>query len=129
MTKITGGQAVVEALRAEGVSRVFGLIGSAGMEIFDALYDAPTVRFIGVRDERTGVLMADGYARASGKAGVFKPAKNGPGATNLVTGLARRTPPTRRWWLSPGLASAHATPSRKWTSGRCSSPSPRRPGR
>lgn len=89
MTKITGGQAVVEALRAEGVSHVFGLIGSAGMEIFDALYDAPTVRFIGVRDERTGVHMADGYARASGKAGVFLAGQNGPGATNLVTGLAQ----------------------------------------
>lgn len=89
MTTMTGGQAVVEALKAEGVSHVFGLIGSAGMEIFDALFDAKTVRFIGVRDERTGVHMADGYARASGKAGVFLAGQNGPGATNLVTGLAQ----------------------------------------
>lgn len=89
MTKITGGQAVVEALQAEGVSHVFGLIGSAGMEIFDALYDADSIRFIGVRDERTGVHMADGYARASGNAGVFLAGQNGPGATNLVTGLAQ----------------------------------------
>jgi acetolactate synthase-1/2/3 large subunit/sulfoacetaldehyde acetyltransferase len=89
MTKMTGGQAVVDALRAEGVSHVFGLIGSAGMEIFDALFDAPDVRFIGVRDERTGVHIADGYARASGKAGVFLAGQNGPGATNLVTGLAQ----------------------------------------
>ena len=66
MAKITGGQAVVEALKVEGVSHVFGLIGSAGMEIFDALYDAKDIKFIGVRDERTGVHMADGYARASG---------------------------------------------------------------
>lgn len=89
MTTMTGGQAVVEALQAEGVSHVFGLIGSAGMEIFDALYDAPAIRFIGVRDERTGVHMADGYARASGHAGVFLAGQNGPGATNLVTGLAQ----------------------------------------
>jgi thiamine pyrophosphate-dependent acetolactate synthase large subunit-like protein len=89
MKTMTGGQAVVEALKAEGVTNVFGLIGSAGMEIFDALFDADTIRFIGVRDERTGVHMADGYARASGKAGVFLAGQNGPGATNLVTGLAQ----------------------------------------
>lgn len=89
MTKMTGGQAVVQALQAENVSHVFGLIGSAGMEIFDALFDAPSIKFIGVRDERTGVHMADGYARASGRAGVFLAGQNGPGATNLVTGLAQ----------------------------------------
>ncbi len=89
MTSITGGKAVVESLQAEGVSHVFGLIGSAGMEIFDALFDASDIRFIGVRDERTGVHMADGYARASGQAGVFLAGQNGPGATNLVTGLAQ----------------------------------------
>lgn len=85
----TGGQVLVDALAAEGVTHVFGLIGSAGMEIFDALYQHPTIRFIGVRDERTGVHMADGYARASGRAGVFLAGQNGPGATNLVTGLAQ----------------------------------------
>ncbi|HVL58446.1 MAG TPA: thiamine pyrophosphate-binding protein [Burkholderiaceae bacterium] len=89
MTQITGGQAVVESLRAEGVDHVFGLIGSAGMEIFDALYDARDIRFVGVRDERTGTHMADGFARASGRAGVFLAGQNGPGATNLVTGLAQ----------------------------------------
>jgi acetolactate synthase-1/2/3 large subunit/sulfoacetaldehyde acetyltransferase len=89
MAEITGGKAVVEALEAEGVRHVFGLIGSAGMEIFDALYGSRAIRFIGVRDERTGVHMADGYARASGGAGVFLAGQNGPGATNLVTGLAQ----------------------------------------
>lgn len=89
MTTITGGQAVVESLKLEDTSHVFGLIGSAGMEVFDALYDAKSIRFIGVRDERTGVHMADGYARASGNAGVFLAGQNGPGATNLVTGLAQ----------------------------------------
>ncbi len=89
MTTLSGGQAAVEALRAEGVGHVFGLIGSATMEMFDALYDASEIRFIGVHDERTGAHMADGYARASGRAGVILAGQNGPGATNLVTGLAQ----------------------------------------
>jgi acetolactate synthase-1/2/3 large subunit/sulfoacetaldehyde acetyltransferase len=89
MTLKTGGQAVVESLATERTRHVFGLIGSAGMEIFDALYDEPSIRFIGVRDERTGVHMADGYARASSTAGVFLAGQNGPGATNLATGLAQ----------------------------------------
>jgi len=59
------------------------------MEIFDALHGATDVRFVGVRDERTGVHMADGYARASGRAGVFLAGQNGPGVTNLVTGIAQ----------------------------------------
>ncbi|MFZ4756930.1 MAG: thiamine pyrophosphate-binding protein [Burkholderiaceae bacterium] len=89
MNEKTGGQAVVDALAAEGTRHVFGLIGSAGMEIFDALYHRPDVAFIGVRDERTGTHMADGYARASGRAGVVIAGQNGPGATNLATGLAQ----------------------------------------
>ena len=89
MAKRTGGQAAVDSLKAEKVERVFGLIGSATMEIFDALYDAREIAFIGVRDERTGTHMADGYARASGRPGVILAGQNGPGATNLVTGLAQ----------------------------------------
>lgn len=89
MKTLTGGQAAVDALKVEQVGHVFGLIGSATMEMFDALYDAPEIRFIGVHDERTGAHMADGYARASGKAGVILAGQNGPGATNLVTGLAQ----------------------------------------
>ena len=84
---LSGGQAVVESLKVEGVKHVFGLIGSATLELFDALYDAKDIRFIGVRDERTGTHMADGYARALRKPGVCM-ATSGPGATNLVTGLA-----------------------------------------
>ena len=89
MTKMSGGQAAVAALQAERVQHVFGLIGSATMELFDALYDAEDIRFIGVHDERTGTHMADGYARASGRPGVIVAGQNGPGATNLVTGLAQ----------------------------------------
>ncbi len=89
MTKLTGGQAAVEALKAEKVGHVFGLIGSATMEMFDALYDASEISLIGVHDERTGTHMADGYARMSGRAGVVLAGQNGPGATNLVTGLGQ----------------------------------------
>lgn len=89
MKTMTGGQAAVEAIRAECTSHVFGLIGSATMEMFDALYDADDIRFIGVHDERTGTHMADGFARMSGQAGVILAGQNGPGATNLVTGLAQ----------------------------------------
>jgi thiamine pyrophosphate-dependent acetolactate synthase large subunit-like protein len=86
---LSGGQAAVDALRNEKTEYVFGLIGSATMEMFDALYDANDINFIGIHDERTGAHMADGYARASGKAGVVLAGQNGPGATNLVTGLAQ----------------------------------------
>jgi thiamine pyrophosphate-dependent acetolactate synthase large subunit-like protein len=89
MKKLSGGQAAVASLQAEKVEHVFGLIGSATMEMFDALYDASDINFIGVHDERTGTHMADGYARASGNAGVILAGQNGPGATNLVTGLAQ----------------------------------------
>jgi acetolactate synthase-1/2/3 large subunit/sulfoacetaldehyde acetyltransferase len=90
--KISGGQAIVESLKTENVKYVFGLIGSATMEVFDALYDAEEqqkLKFIGVRDERAGVHMADGYARASDLPGVILAGQNGPGATNLTTGLAQ----------------------------------------
>ena len=89
MTRLSGGQAAVEALKAEDTKYVFGLIGSATMEMFDALYDAKEINFIGVHDERTGTHMADGYARASGETGVVLAGQNGPGTTNLVTGLAQ----------------------------------------
>jgi len=90
MTKqMSGGAAAIAALEAEDTRYVFGLIGSATMEMFDALYDSKDIEFIGVHDERTGTHMADGYARASGKAGVILAGQNGPGATNLVTGLSQ----------------------------------------
>ena len=87
--KISGGQAAVLSLKKERTKHVFGLIGSATMEMFDALYKEKTINFIGVRDERTGAHMADGYARASNKPGVILAGQNGPGATNLVTGIAQ----------------------------------------
>ena len=86
---LTGGQAAVKSLKKEKVKHVFGLIGSATMEMFDGLYHEKKIKFIGVRDERTGTHMADGYARASNQPGVILAGQNGPGATNLVTGIAQ----------------------------------------
>jgi thiamine pyrophosphate-dependent acetolactate synthase large subunit-like protein len=86
---ISGGKAVVECLKAYDIKYVFGLIGSATMELFDALYDEKSINFVDVRDERTGAHMADAYARASGNPGVIIAGQNGPGATNLVTGVAQ----------------------------------------
>ena len=71
MQKLSGGQAAVDSLKIENVRHVFGLIGSATMEMFDALYGESEMGFIGVHDERTGAHMADGYARASGGPGVI----------------------------------------------------------
>ncbi len=86
---MTGGQAVIRSLKAEKVEHMFGLIGSATIEVFDALYEEKKIKFIGVRDEKTGTHMADGYARASGQPGIMLAGQNGPGATNLVTGIAQ----------------------------------------
>ncbi|MGE3065626.1 MAG: thiamine pyrophosphate-binding protein [Hyphomicrobiaceae bacterium] len=89
MAQMNGGAAVVEALRAARVRHVFGLLGSSTMELYDALYDAKDITYIGVRDERAGTHMADAYARVSGRPGVILAGQAGPGVTNLVTGLAQ----------------------------------------
>ena len=86
---LSGGQAVVEIFKSKSTKNVFGLIGSSTMELFDALFDNREINFIDVRDERTGTHMADGYSRASGQAGIIIAGQNGPGATNLVTGVAQ----------------------------------------
>lgn len=85
-TKMTGAQIVVESLKKEGVEVIFGYPGGQVLPLFDALYDAP-IRFILVRHEQGAAHAADGYARATGKPGVCI-ATSGPGATNLVTGIA-----------------------------------------
>jgi acetolactate synthase-1/2/3 large subunit len=81
-----GADIVVDVLIKEGVDTVFGLPGGAIMEVYDALFDAP-FRSVLTRHEQAACHMADGYARATGKVGVVI-ATSGPGATNLVTGLA-----------------------------------------
>ncbi|HET6331410.1 MAG TPA: biosynthetic-type acetolactate synthase large subunit [Holophagaceae bacterium] len=82
----TGAQAVWECLVREGVDTVFGYPGGAVLPLYDAMLDYP-VRHVLVRHEQGGCHAADGYARATGRAGVVV-ATSGPGATNLVTGLA-----------------------------------------
>lgn len=87
-TQISGSQAVLESLLTEGVEIVFGYPGGAIMPIYDALYDyQDRIKHILVRHEQGGIHAAQGYARSSGKVGVVF-ATSGPGATNLVTGLA-----------------------------------------
>ena len=87
-TQITGSQAVLEALIHEGVDTVFGYPGGAIMPIYDALYDYnDKIKHILVRHEQGGIHAAQGFARTSGRVGVAF-ATSGPGATNLVTGLA-----------------------------------------
>jgi acetolactate synthase-1/2/3 large subunit/sulfoacetaldehyde acetyltransferase len=86
---MNGGNQVIDALRAAGADTVFGLLGSTTMEVYDALYDARDVRYIGVRDERAGTHMADAFARVAGRPGIVLAGQAGPGATNLVTGLAQ----------------------------------------
>jgi len=91
MTKMTGAQAVVGALERERVEAVFGYPGGMNMPIYDALCHPDRaekgIRHILARHEQSAAHMADGYARASGKIGVCM-ATSGPGATNLLTGLA-----------------------------------------
>lgn len=87
-TQLSGSQAVLEALLAEGVDTIFGYPGGAIMPIYDALYDySEKIKHILVRHEQGGIHAAQGYARTSGRVGVVF-ATSGPGATNLVTGLA-----------------------------------------
>jgi len=82
----TGAQIIVDTLIDCGVDTMFGYTGGVVLPFFDKLYGSP-IRFINPRHEQGGCHMADGYARASGKTGVVV-ATSGPGACNLVTGLA-----------------------------------------
>src|SRR6202000_2810984 len=85
-TRLTGSEIVWATLVGEGVSDVFGYPGGAILPIYDAMRKFP-IRHILVRHEQGATHMADGYARASGRVGVAM-ATSGPGATNMVTGLA-----------------------------------------
>ncbi len=86
--EITGSEALLEALLIEGVDIIFGYPGGAIMPIYDALFDyGDKLNHILVRHEQGGIHAGQGYARTSGKVGVVF-ATSGPGATNLVTGLA-----------------------------------------
>ncbi|MEM2227707.1 MAG: biosynthetic-type acetolactate synthase large subunit [Candidatus Bathyarchaeia archaeon] len=86
MGKISGAKALLEALKKEGVSIIFGIPGGAILPIYDELYDFD-IRHVLCQHEQSAAHMADGFARACGKPGVCF-ATSGPGATNLVTGIA-----------------------------------------
>ena len=85
--ELTGAEIVCESLLQEGVDVLFGLPGGAVLPFYGALSKYPQLRHILVRHEQGAVMAADGYARATGKVGVCC-ATSGPGATNLVTGIA-----------------------------------------
>src|SRR5215472_16363257 len=85
-TRLTGSEIVWATLVGEGVSTVFGYPGGAILPVYDALRKFP-IHHVLVRHEQGAAHMADGFARASGKVGVCV-ATSGPGATNLVTGIA-----------------------------------------
>lgn len=84
---LTGAEIVMECLLREGVDVVFGYPGGAILPVYDAMTKYPQIHHVLVRHEQGAAHMADGYARASGKVGVAI-ATSGPGATNLVTGIA-----------------------------------------
>jgi acetolactate synthase-1/2/3 large subunit len=85
--KITGAEIFVEALRREGVKTVFGLPGGVVLKIFDVLCQQKDIDFVLTRHEQGAAHMAEGYAKATGRAGVVL-VTSGPGMTNIVTGLA-----------------------------------------
>lgn len=84
---MTGAQAVIASLEAEGVDTIFGYPGGQAIKIYDALYDSKQIHHVLARHEQGATHMADGYARATGKVGVVL-VTSGPGATNTVTGIA-----------------------------------------
>jgi len=84
---MTGGQLIVECLVRHGVEMVFGIPGAHTISIYDALHRHPKIRHVLVRHEQSAALMADGYARSTGRLGVCC-VTTGPGVTNAATGLA-----------------------------------------
>jgi len=86
MVTMTGAEALIEALKKQKVDVIFGIPGGAILPVYDVLYDSD-IRHILMRHEQCAAHAADGYARASGRPGVCM-ATSGPGATNLVTGIA-----------------------------------------
>src|SRR3954452_23703160 len=82
---VTGGQLVVDTLRALGVRHVFGIPGGQTLAITDAILDCPDIEFVTTRHEGAAACMADAVGRLTGRPGVCL-ATTGPGATNLLTG-------------------------------------------
>ncbi len=87
LTEMNSGQAVIELLKTEGVRHIFGIVGSTFLDVLDCLYDDTSVEYINVRHEQGAAFMADGLARVTGTPAVCL-VTSGPGATNLLTGIA-----------------------------------------
>ncbi|MGI6152491.1 MAG: biosynthetic-type acetolactate synthase large subunit [Christensenellaceae bacterium] len=85
--KLTGAEIIMECLKEQGIDTIFGFPGGTVIPIYDALYHYPEIKHILTCHEQHAAHAADGYARATGKPGVVL-ATSGPGATNLVTGIA-----------------------------------------
>lgn len=85
--QLTGSQIIIECLKEQGVDTVFGYPGGAILNVYDELYKHPEIRHVLTSHEQGAAHAADGYARSTGKVGVCM-ATSGPGATNLVTGIA-----------------------------------------
>ena len=85
--RLSGGDMLIRALQEEGVDCIFGYPGGAVLHIYDAIFRQQKIRHVLVRHEQAATHMADGYARATGKAGVVL-VTSGPGATNAITGIA-----------------------------------------
>jgi Thiamine pyrophosphate-requiring enzymes [acetolactate synthase, pyruvate dehydrogenase (cytochrome), glyoxylate carboligase, phosphonopyruvate decarboxylase] len=85
--KLNGAEILIRELSLNGVTELFGYPGASVLPVYDALYDCKDIKHILAVSESGAVFMADGYARASGRVGVCL-ATSGPGATNLVTGIA-----------------------------------------
>ena len=122
MARMTGGQAVVESLAAQGVDTVFGIISVHTLHLYDALRDAVEagrMRFVGARHEHALGFMADGYARATGKPGVML-TSSGPGAADSVGALGESfhssvpllqiTTDIESDWAGRGLGATHEAP-------------------
>ena len=84
--RLKAGEAIIELLRQEGVSHIFGIVGSSFLDVLDPLYDRTDIQFIGVRHEQGAALMADGFSRISGAPSVCL-VTNGPGVLNLTYGI------------------------------------------
>ena len=85
--KVNGGEAILQTLKVNGIETIFGLLGGSMLELYDAIYQDGSMRYIGARDERAAGHMADACARISGKPGVVLGAQSGPGVANLVTAV------------------------------------------
>ena len=88
--QLTGSQVIIECLKEQGVDTVFGYPGGAILNVYDELYKHPEIRHVLTSHEQGASHAADGYARSTGKVEVCM-ATSGPGATNIMTGLAALT--------------------------------------